>query len=181
MTRPARALIVVIGVLAVAACTSGEHPSAHTAHDGACAGPGFTAPFEQVDPCAAAGVMTAAVTAIFSYRPAQQSDPRAAFRSAEALMEPGFAAGGEPAAVVLAPVPAVVWRHWQTTGTSVAASVQVTGDDHPTDTATAAARVLAVQLRPSDGEAAIGFAAYTRASRANPGAGWLVSGIEVRQ
>ncbi|WP_068027340.1 hypothetical protein [Nocardia mexicana] len=146
---------------------------------GGCTAAAFPAPFTDVDPCSAEAVLTAATAAVFSYRPAEQTDQRAAFRTARLLMDPGFATRTEPAAMVWAPITGALWQQWTTSGTTVTATARVTGDDHPADTATTSARVLTVTARPSDGGTPLHFTVYTHATRPNPAAGWQLSGLEV--
>ncbi|WP_280335692.1 hypothetical protein [Nocardia wallacei] len=145
-----------------------------------CPAAAFDAPYAGVDACSADAVMTAAVTAIFTYRPAVQPDQRSAFRSAAPLMAPEFALRAEPASMVWAPVTGSRWRHWSQAGVTVSAVVRVTGDDHPADTATTSARVLAVTAAPNDGSTPLHLTVYVRASRVTPAAGWRLSGLEVR-
>ncbi|WP_433678328.1 hypothetical protein [Nocardia sp. CA-119907] len=131
-----------------------------------------------MDPCSAESVLTAAVSAVFGYRPSEDPDQRAAFRSARTVMDPVFAQRAEPAALVWAPVSVTQWQRWRTDATTIAVFVRVTGDDHPADTATTVSRVLAVALEPRN-EALIRWEVYAQATRATAGSAWLLSGMEV--
>ncbi|MFF0528699.1 hypothetical protein ACFYT3_09930 [Nocardia amikacinitolerans] len=138
----------------------------------------FAPPFQELDPCSAEPVLTAAVSTVFGYRPRQHADPRAAFRAASALMDPRFAEQAEPAALVWAPITIERFQHWQHDGVELTTTVRITADDHPPDTATNASRVLAVTLQPEN-QADIEFAVYAHARRASASSAWLLSGMEV--
>lgn len=181
MTRtPTCVLIAAVCTLGVTAtaCSSGGHSSA-TSNGRGCSAV-FIAPFDRVDACSAESVMTAALTTAFSYRPAEQITAHAAFDTAAPLMDSTFAARAEPAAAVLAPITPVMWQRWAEHGVTVTASVRVTGDEHPPDTATDAARVLAVTQRPSDNSPPIEFTVYARAGRSGPGKAWRITQLEVK-
>jgi len=167
---------VGICVLCTAVAACGHEPAARGGR--ACEAV-FPAPYERVDACSAVPVMTAGVRAMFSYRPADQGSPQAAFQAAEPLMDNAFATHAAPAAVVLAPVTAAMWQQWAQRGVSVTAVVQATADDHPPDTATSAARVLAVTEQPGDASPPIAFTVYARAGRTDPATGWRITGLEV--
>ncbi|MBF6331816.1 hypothetical protein [Nocardia transvalensis] len=139
------------------------------------------APRDQVDHCSAEAVMTAAASTVFSYRPASEPDPRDAFRQAKPLMDPDYARRAEPAAGVLVPITGTMWAQWASAGTTITATARVTGDDHPPDTGTRAARVLDVTQQPSDNTPPIRFALYVEAERPNEAAGWRISAMEVKQ
>ncbi|MGV9678784.1 hypothetical protein ACWDSJ_26170 [Nocardia sp. NPDC003482] len=167
------AAAIGLALLPTAGCASSRVETA-------CVAQGFTEPFTAVDPCSAEAVMTAATAAVFSYRPAVQVDQRAAFRVAAQLMDPALAAHGEASAVALAPISGTQWQRWAADGVAVTATATISTDDHPADTATARARVLAVTATPSGGAAPLRFTTYVRAARPNSRAGWRISALEVR-
>lgn len=172
---------VLTAAIALAAVTTGC--SANTPHPGAnteqhCRPVSFAPPFATVDPCSVDAVLIAAVSAVFGYRPSEHADARVAFRAARALMDPGFAERAESAAVVWAPVSAAQWQQWRSAATTITTTVRVSSDDHPTDTATAASRVLGVELQPGD-QSPIRWAVYAHATRTTAGAVWVLSGMEV--
>ncbi|WP_327116498.1 hypothetical protein OHB12_04760 [Nocardia sp. NBC_01730] len=178
MTR-AKLLAGVVGMAAVVAggCSANTTlPVSSNEH--LCRKAGFASPFSDVDACTADATLTAAVHAVFSYRPGEQGDQRAAFRAARPLMDPRFAERAEPAALVWAPVSVTQWQQWRTDAVTITAVARVTSDDHSADTATSASRVLAVELASSD-QSAIGFSVYAHATRTSAGAAWLLSGLEV--
>ncbi|WP_280453493.1 hypothetical protein [Nocardia cyriacigeorgica] len=144
-----------------------------------CGAAKFDVPFEEVEACSAEAVLVAAVTAVFEYRPSEQRDQRAAFRSARPLMTREFATRAEQAALAWAPITTSDWQHWATHATPITTTVRVAGDDHPPDTPTSAQRVLAVELQPA-GEPGIGFAVYVHATRTDHEEGWLLADLGVR-
>ncbi|WP_067891601.1 hypothetical protein [Nocardia vaccinii] len=180
MTRMRGGLLSAAMCMLVTAtsCTGGGHSSA-TSSGRRCA-PVFTAPFDRVDACSAESVMTAALTTVFSYRPAEHLTAPAAFTAAAPLMDPEFAARAEPAAALLVPITPVMWQQWAARAVTVTASARVTGDEHPPDTTTSVARVLAVTQRPSDNSPSIQFAVYARAGRSGPGTAWRITQLEVK-
>ncbi|MGY2087905.1 MULTISPECIES: hypothetical protein [Nocardia] len=168
-----------IGVVAVAGAGCGATTTPQAAgSEQRCQADRFATPFTSVDPCSPEQVLTAAVAAVFDYRPSEQADQRAALRVARALLDPGFAERAEPAALVWAPVTAAQWQQWRATATTITTTARVTGDDHPADTATTAHRVLAVELQPT-GQPPIRWTVYARVTRATDRSGWLLSGLEV--
>lgn len=164
---------------AVVLLPAGCAQQAGTAAETACTAAPFAPPYRGVDPCSGEAVLTAAATAIFSYRPFVQADQRATFRTARPLLEPDFADRAEPAAALFVPITAATWQLWKAHDATVTATIRVSGDDHPADTATSMSRVLAVDLRPSDAGPAVGFAVYARTTRAGASSPWLISGLEV--
>ncbi|WP_130915482.1 hypothetical protein [Nocardia cyriacigeorgica] len=139
----------------------------------------FDPPFDAVEACSAEAVLVAAVTAIFDYRPSEQRDQRAAFRSARPLMTGEFATRAEQAALAWAPITTSDWQHWATYATPITTTVRLTGDDHPPDIPTSVQRVLAVELQPA-GQPGIGFAVYGHATRTDHEKGWLLADLGVR-
>ncbi|MFI6956631.1 hypothetical protein ACIBJI_24590 [Nocardia sp. NPDC050408] len=144
-----------------------------------CTATGFAAPYTTVDPCSGEAVLSAAISAVFTYQPEIQADQRVAFQHAKPLLAAEFAAAGESAAPVLTPITAATWQQWRTQSVTVAATARTTRDDHPPDTATSMSRVLAVDLHPSDASPAMGFAVYAHATRSGLSSPWLVAGLEV--
>ncbi|MEU7765049.1 hypothetical protein AB0B25_07995 [Nocardia sp. NPDC049190] len=168
-------------MIALAAVTSGcatNTPSPTASAEQHCRATSFVPSFGEVDSCSVEAVLTVAVSAVFSYRPSDSADQRGSFRAARPLMDSRFAEHAEYAALVWAPVSATQWQQWRTNVTTITAAARVTSDDHPADTATAASRVLAIELEPSD-QPPISWAVYTRATRANAASAWLLSGMEV--
>ncbi|MBF6320388.1 hypothetical protein IU453_26920 [Nocardia cyriacigeorgica] len=174
------ALLVPATLLAAALTTSActTDPPAG-AGETTCAAVGFDPPFPEVEACSAEAVLVAATTAIFDYRPFEQRDQRAAFRSARPLMTREFTTRAEQAALAWAPITTSQWQHWATHATAFTTTVHVTGDDHPADTATSVQRVLAVELHPV-GQARIAFAVYAHATRPADGQRWLLADLAVR-
>lgn len=178
MTRPARPRIAVLATVSAVTLTTacGHQPDPEV--ESVCTAPRFAPPHEHVDPCEGEGVLEAAVAAIFRYEPGTQADARTAFGTATPLLSAEFAERAESAALVFAPITATTWQQWRASAVTVATTVRVSRDDHPRDTATTVARVLAVELRPSDGSA-MDFAVYAHASRASSSGAWLLSEMEV--
>ncbi|WP_406279381.1 hypothetical protein OH799_11885 [Nocardia sp. NBC_00881] len=175
---PATFLTAVIAIAAVTAgCAAITHQQS-SADEQRCRASSFALPFGEVAPCSVEAVMTAAVTTVFSYRPSEHADQRVAFRAARSLMDPRFADRAESAALVWAPVSADQWQQWRSDAVSIAASARVTSDDHPTDTATTASRVVAVGLEPGN-QPPIMWTVYARATRTTAASAWLLSGMEV--
>ncbi|WP_433709701.1 hypothetical protein ACQP2U_24890 [Nocardia sp. CA-084685] len=175
---PTTVLTAALGVAAVTAGCAATTPQPMTNDEQECTAIVFAPPFAMVDPCSVDAVLTAAVTAVFSYRPSEHTDARVTFRAARALMDPRFAERAESAALVWAPLSATQWQQWHTTATPIIASAGVSSDDHPTDTATTADRVLAVDLQPGD-LPPISWAVYAHATRTTAASGWVLSGLEV--
>ncbi|MEV6338744.1 hypothetical protein AB0M12_28980 [Nocardia vinacea] len=175
---PPKVLTAAISLAAVtAACAANTpHPAANDEQQ--CRAVSFAPPFDAMDPCSAEAVLTAAVSTVFGYRPSEHTDARVAFRAARALMDPEFADRAESASLVWAPVSPTQWQQWHTAATPITASARVSSDDHPADTATAASRVLGVELQPGD-QPPIRWAVYGLATRTTAGAVWVLSGMEV--
>lgn len=178
MTRPALPGIAVLAtawtLTLAAAC--GQQPYPDIESD--CTAPRFAPPHEHVDPCVGEDVLEAAVATIFRYEPSTQADARTAFGAATPLLSADFVERGESAALVFAPITATTWQQWRAGAVSVATTVRVSRDDHPRDTATTLARVLAVELYPSDSTAMV-FSVYAHASRTSSSGGWRLSAMEV--
>ncbi|MBF6439694.1 hypothetical protein [Nocardia cyriacigeorgica] len=174
------ALLMPATLLAAAltgtACTTS--PTEEPGRTG-CGAAKFDAPYESVEACSAEAVLIAATTAIFDYRPSEQRDQRAAFRSARPLMTREFATRAEQAALAWAPITTKDWQNWATHATQITTTVRPTGDDHPPDTPTSTQRVLAVELQPA-AQPGIGFAVYAHATRPDAGQGWVLADLGVR-
>ncbi|NKY87559.1 hypothetical protein [Nocardia veterana] len=125
--------------------------------------------------------MAAALQTMFTYRPGEGVDPRHAFDAATQLLDPEFARGGAPAAIALAPVTPGMWQHWRDHLVTVTATARVTADDHPPDTASRAARVVAVSMQPSDTTPALRLVVFALAHRTQDGqdARWLLANVQV--
>ncbi|TLG01725.1 hypothetical protein FEK35_23805 [Nocardia cyriacigeorgica] len=167
---------LLAGALTISACTAEPAAEADETH---CAAVVFDPPFQRVEACSAEAVLVAAATAIFDYRPFEQRDQRAAFRSARPLMTREFATRAEQAALAWAPITTSQWQHWATNATAITTTVKVGADDHPPDSATSVQRVLAVELHPA-GQARIAFAVYAHATRPAAGQRWLLADLGVR-
>ncbi|WP_327119000.1 hypothetical protein OHB12_12135 [Nocardia sp. NBC_01730] len=172
-TRTFLTALVSVGAAVVGGCATNTPPPAASDQPD-CQAPSFAPPFTKVDPCSAAAVLTAAVTTMFSYRPIEHADQRAAFRAASLLMASRFADRAEPAALVWAPVCAEQWQQWRSDATTITTSARVTSDDHPTT----ASRVMAVEIEPSN-QPPIRWAVYAHATRTTAASAWLLSGMEV--
>ncbi|MEU6190811.1 hypothetical protein [Nocardia sp. NPDC047038] len=170
-------------IATVAICATGcaaQLPASPTTGEINCHGKDFAAPFDQVDPCDAEQVLTAALGAIFGYQPGEQADPTEALASARALLEDRFAARAASSALVWAPVTTAVWQQWRTDRVQVATTARVLADDHPPDTATQVARVVTIDIDApvSDPTA---FAVYATATRDSVETQWLLSELQVTQ
>ncbi|WP_063043323.1 hypothetical protein [Nocardia pseudovaccinii] len=173
----ATVLNAAIAVAAMTTACAANTPQPVANDERNCRAVRFAPPFAAVDPCSADAVLTEVVRAVFSYRPSEHADQRVAFRAARTLMDPGFASRAEPAALVWAPVSPTQWQQWRTAATTITASVHMSSDDRPTDTATTASRVLGVDLQPGD-QPPIRWAVYANATR-TAAAAWALSGIQV--
>lgn len=159
------------------ACSTTADPESTEPGD-ACPVVGFAVPYDDVDPCSAEAVLHAAVSAVFGYRPAEDTDPGAAFTRARPLIRDVFAAPAEHAAGVWAPITTALWQRWRDHRAPVTTTVMITGDDHPADTVSSADRVLAVRVQPAH-EPVVEFTVYASAAR-TPEGPWLLSGLGVR-
>ncbi|WP_433620917.1 hypothetical protein [Nocardia sp. CA-120079] len=175
---PPKVLTAAISLAAVTAACAANTPHPATNDEHQCSTVSFALPFDTVDPCSAEAVLTAAVSTVFGYRPSEQTDARVAFRAARVLMDPGFAERAESAALVWAPVSPTQWQQWRGAATAITTSTHITSDDHPTDTATTASRVLGVDLQPGD-QPPIRWAVYAHATRTTAGSAWALSGLGV--
>ncbi|MFI6041947.1 hypothetical protein ACIA8C_09950 [Nocardia sp. NPDC051321] len=177
MNKP---IITLVGSLMVGAvlsgCTHAADLPPRTVSQ--CGTAGLEPATSETDLCSAEAVLLAAVETIFEYRPSEQPDQRAAFRAARDLIEPVFAEQGEPSALVWAPINAQQWQQWRRDGIEITTLVRLTRDDHPPDTPTMAARVLAVDIRPAD-QAPIALTVYARAARTTTASAWQLGGLEV--
>ncbi|WP_107657522.1 hypothetical protein [Nocardia suismassiliense] len=178
MNKPITTLAASIAVIAVLSGCGTQTPAQPPRPVSQCGTAGIEPATGETDVCSAESVLLTAVRTIFGYRPSEQPDQRAAFRTARDLIDPEFAQQGEPSALVWAPVGSDQWQQWRRDGIEITTLVRLTRDDHPPDTPTAAARVLSVQIRPAD-QPSIGFAVYARAHRTTTTAAWLLAALEV--
>lgn len=141
--------------------------------------------FTRTDLCDVDAVLSDAAAALYSYRPAEQTQKGVNIDSAATLLNPAWVRDLGVSYSALAAVTGADWDRWAAAGTVVDADTAVTADDHPADTDTLVRRVVAVQqsLIAPDGTV-IGelppIALYMTATRANRLAGWAVSGVTVR-
>lgn len=177
-----------VAAAVVAGCSRGGDDGERAAPPSTVA-PGCGAPripgYPQVDPCAAESVLAAAATVVFSWDPQRQQTQGDSFNAAADLLDPAYLRRVGDSASVLAPVTGATWARWMTEGITVTADAHATGDDHPSDTATAAYRVMAVrqQITYPDGRPAEpprDLAVYMAATRTGPHAPWRVSLISPR-
>ncbi|WP_328811735.1 hypothetical protein [Rhodococcus sp. NBC_00294] len=137
------------------------------------------------DTCDLDAVLAGAADALYSYRPAEQTQKGVNIDSAATLLNPAWVRQLGVSYSALAPVTGADWDRWAATGLAVDAEANVTPDDHPADTIALARRVVAVHQSVVDsGGAEVDELApivlYMTATRANALAGWSVSGITVR-
>jgi len=137
------------------------------------------------DTCDVDAVLAGAADALYSYRPAEQTQKGVNIDSAATLLNPAWVRELGVSYSALAPVTGADWDRWAATGLAVDAEANVTPDDHPADTDTLARRVVAVHQSIIDSGGAevdelTPIALYMTATRANALAGWSVSGITVR-
>ncbi|MCZ4277400.1 hypothetical protein [Rhodococcoides yunnanense] len=140
--------------------------------------------FTRADLCDPEAVMTAALSAMYSYHPATQTQKGVDIGSAATLLDPGYLDRLGVSYSALAPVTGNTWEQWKADEATVAATAVVASDDHPADTDTTVARVVAVHqsVHDNDGtetEQLPPLAIYTTATRTASG-GWAVSGVNVR-
>lgn len=177
---------VGIGVVAVlAGCgTSTDTGPTATAPEPA---PACAAGIDQItraDLCDPEAVMTAALSALYSYHPATQTEKGVDIGSAATLLDPSYLQRLGVSYSALAPVTGNTWERWKADNQSVTATAVVASDDHPADTDTAVARVVAVHqsVHDSNGdeiEQLAPLAIYTTAVRTDSG-GWAIDGVNVR-
>lgn len=139
----------------------------------------------RTDTCDVDAVLSTAAAALYSYRPAEQTQRGVNIASAPTLLNPTWVQSLGVSYSALAPITGTEWDRWRTERMRVDAAASVTSDDHPADTDTLARRVVAVRQSVVDaagtklGELAP-LTLYMSATRANRLAGWFVSGITVR-
>lgn len=140
--------------------------------------------FTRADLCDPEAVMTAALSAMYSYHPATQTQKGVDIDSAATLLDPDYLDRLGVSYSALAPVTGNTWEQWKADESTVTATAVVASDDHPADTDTAVARVVAVHQSVvgadgTDTEQLPPLAIYTTATRTASG-GWAVSGVNVR-
>ena len=185
-TRTAAALVAAAAVAALAGCGTSTDPDPSTTPAPAPA-PVCSAGIDQftmADLCDPEAVMAAALSAMYSYHPATQTQKGVDIDSAAPLLDPGYLARLGVSYSALAPVTGNTWEQWKTEGDTVTATAVVASDDHPADTFATVARVVAVHQSVVDAsgtqtEQLSPLAIYTTATRTSSG-GWAVSGVNVR-
>ncbi|RRQ26157.1 hypothetical protein DK926_19350 [Rhodococcus sp. Eu-32] len=140
--------------------------------------------FSRADLCDPEAVMTAALSALYSYHPATQTQKGVDIDSAATLLDPGYLDRLGVSYSALAPVTGNTWEQWKAEGATVTATAVVASDDHPADTGSEVARVVAVHQAVVDAagtetEQLPPLTIYTTAARTASG-GWAVSGVNVR-
>lgn len=138
----------------------------------------FPPPHAEVPPCSGVDVLHGSVGTLYRIDPATGIDPRRAFDTARPLMNPAFTVQAGIGASMWSPITVTQWQAWAEDHITVASTVEVTSDDHPPDTATSTARVLAVRLIPA-GRAPVDFAVYARATRRGAESRWLLADLKV--
>ncbi len=177
-SRNTTAALTALVALTATACAT-QTPADPSAFETGCGAASFAAPFEYVDPCDAEQVLTAAVTAVFGYRPDVHADPRDALDTARPVLDDRFAADAAASALVWSPVTAAVWQQWRSERVPVETSARMLPDDHPPDTATRVARVVRVDIAAPVSDPEV-FAVYATATRAGSSMAWRLSGLQVR-
>lgn len=177
-SRYATAALTALVALTATGCDA-QTPADPALSGIGCGAPGFVVPFEYVDPCDPVQVLTAALTAVFGYRPDVQADPRDALDTARALLDDRFAAGSASSALVWSPVTTAVWQRWRSERVPVVTTARVLPDDHPPDTGTRVARVVSVDIAAPVADPEV-FAVYATATRAGSSMAWRLSGLQVR-
>ncbi|WP_037140506.1 hypothetical protein [Rhodococcoides fascians] len=140
--------------------------------------------FSRADLCDPEAVMTAALSALYSYHPATQTQKGVDIDSAATLLDPAYLSRLGVSYSALAPVTGNTWEQWKAENATVTATAVVASDDHPADTDSTVARVVAVHqsVTGADGtetEQLPPLAIYTTTTRTASG-GWAVSGVNVR-
>ncbi|MET7772081.1 hypothetical protein [Nocardia sp. NPDC005366] len=173
------ALTISVALTATGCATTGI-PADPVVTGSDCGTEGLAAPFEQVDPCDPEQVLTAALRAVFGYRPDVQADPADALDAARPLLDDRFAADAAASALVWSSVTTALWQQWRHDRVPVVTTVRVRPDDHPPDTATQVARVVSVDIDAPVSDPGA-FAVYATATRIGTGTGWRLSGVQVSQ
>lgn len=186
-TRWARAVVTVAAVAAVVSVAGcGQHTTAANSGPSAPISTSSVSPLpppfagvDQQDPMA---VMTAAVTALFTYDPARDRDQQAATDRVQPLMDPTFYTDSYATLSALAPITGGQWDDWAAADAHVAAAVQVLPDDHPADTPNSRSRVLSVDLAAEAAAGPVGdpieFTVYTTVTHTT--GAWRVSALMSR-
>ncbi len=145
MTSP-RVLFAIL-LAGVAGCSAHDRPLITPT----CGAEPFPPPHAQIPPCSAVDVLHGAVRTLYRLDPAGGLDPRVVFEAARPLMSGQFAVTAGPGVSMWSPITVTEWQTWVDDHLTVTSDVKVTADDHPADTATSTARVLAVHLTPKGG------------------------------
>lgn len=169
--------VLLVGLALIGGCAT-DSAGLPDIHRTDCRAASFAAPFDHLDTCDGEAVLTAAVTAIFTYRPEEQTSPADALHAALPLLVEDFAAGAETGAMVWGPATTADWQRWRRDGVPVGVAAFVRADDHPPDSATRIARVISVDLQTPEPDPPV-FAVFATATRERAGSGWRLSGLLV--
>ncbi|MGW5440551.1 hypothetical protein [Nocardia asteroides] len=166
--------VLVLAATSLLGCSAHDRPLITPI----CEAEPFPPPHAEVPPCSGVDVLHGSVGTLYRLDPAAGIDPRSAFDTARPLMNPAFAVRAGIGVSMWSPITVTEWRAWVDAHITVASTVEVTADDHPPDTATSTARVLAVRLIPA-GRAPVDFAVYARATRTGAESRWVLSDLKV--
>ena len=154
-THRGRRLVLALTVVAVAACSRtghndfGEHDDHNTAlPSGASIAtlPPLPAPWTDLDRTDPQAVALAAVAALFDWRPADgDTGPEAGRDRAAPLLTPRAAETYRPY-----PIPRRVWESWMNTRTTITATSEISGEQHPTDTDVTWARKITTHIHAGE-------------------------------
>lgn len=166
-------------LLFASACASGPH-SDHVSGEDSCTTTYFAGPFAHVDACSAEQGMVAGIQAAFAEQvgAGERADERTG--NVTNLMDAALSERWQAIAPMLLLVDDSQRQRWHSRSVHLTTRAHVTSDDRPPGTDTTQARVLAVELVPSDSSPSIGFTVYAKVSRADSAAPWRISGLEVR-
>ncbi|MFD4429814.1 hypothetical protein [Nocardia sp. NPDC058497] len=166
--------VLLAATTALVGCTAQDRPPVTPS----CEAEPFPPPHAQIPPCSGVDVLQGSVGTLYRLDPSAGIDPRSAFDTARPLMSPAFVVHAGPGASMWSPITVSEWQAWVDARIAVASTVEVTADDHPPDTATSTARVLAVHLTPAGGSP-VDFAVYARAIRSGAESRWLLTDLKV--
>lgn len=143
--------------------------------------PPLPEPYSDVDQYQAEDVMRAAVTAMFSWRPATDASTRDAVVRARPLLDERYFERADQSFIALAPVTGAEWDRWAEAGASTQVRATLTEDAHPMDQQASRARVwdIAVDVIDPDGQtiATKNFAVYAVVTLMGV---WRLSDLAVR-
>lgn len=183
--RTATGVVAATAVAVLAGCGTSTDPAPPTTEQAPA--PTCSAGIDQftrADLCDPEAVMTAVLSALYSYHPATQTQKGVDIDSAATLLDPEYLTRLGISYSALAPVTGNTWDQWKAQNMTISAQAVVASDDHPADTAATAARVVAVHqsvlgAAGTETEQLPPLAIYTVATRTASG-GWAVSGVNVR-